>query len=303
MIKAQLFAKRTWTSYQYVWHECLANATSVDDCLELSPRRGSLLVLGRAQTECNSPPTAGLDGVTVDEGLPELAATGRAVFDAAFGERVRALLRARPLTASDTGRAVWAEHRYDLPTLALAAIDAIIARQGFADELTYDEAVAALSRLARVSHPHRPDNEHEQVAFHVVDTLLNRREREAPFRYRVSDFTLDTDRVVHRALTVEFRLVTEHESATGDTVVLRATADAINALVGGLEFDVADEQAANDLMLTREHGGRPIRRRTMRVACGSAWSVRVAWSRRSSTSKHRRTFRRCPAPTASTAVP
>jgi hypothetical protein len=35
-------------------------------------------------------------------------------------------------------------------------------------------------------------------------------------------------------------------------VVVNATRDAINALVGGLEFDVEDEQVANELMLERQ---------------------------------------------------
>jgi hypothetical protein len=179
-------------------------------------------------------------------------ATGRAVFDAAFGERVRALLRTRPLSGADNGRHPWAEQRYDLPTLALAAIDAIIARQGFDDEVTYDQAAAALVTLAGASHPQRPGEEHEQVAAHVLDTLLNRREREAPFRYRVSDFARSAESITHRAVTMEFRLVTEHEDLARDAVVLRASTDAINALVGGLEFDVEDEQAANDLMLSRQ---------------------------------------------------
>lgn len=176
----------------------------------------------------------------------------RAVFDATFGERVRALLRTRPLAAADTGRQPWSDQRYDLPTLALAAIDAIIARQGFDDELTYEQAVTSLARLTAASHPHRSADEHEQVAQHVLDTLLNRREREAPFRYSVSDFALTGEQITHRTVSLEFRLVTEHEDTARDTVVLRATTDAINALVGGLEFDVEDEQAANDLMLSRQ---------------------------------------------------
>jgi len=103
------------------------------------------------------------------------------------------------------------------------------------------------------SHPNRPREEHEHVASYVVDTLLNRRDREVPFGYRVSDFSLDSaEQIDHRSVLMEFRLVTEHEDAARDVVVLRASADAINALVGGLEFDVEDEQAANDLMLARQ---------------------------------------------------
>jgi len=70
--------------------------------------------------------------------------TGRAVFDAAFSGRVRALLRTRPLAEADRNRQAWSDQQYDTSTLALAAIDAIIARQGFDDELTYDQATDVL---------------------------------------------------------------------------------------------------------------------------------------------------------------
>jgi hypothetical protein len=51
---------------------------------------------------------------------------------------------------------------------------------------------------------------------------------------------------------VEFRLISEHEDHVRGVNVLRASTDAINALVGGLEFDVEDEQAAVELMLSRQ---------------------------------------------------
>lgn len=179
--------------------------------------------------------------------------TGRAVFDDAFSGRVRALLRTRPLAEADRNRQAWSDQQYDMSTLALAAIDAIIARQGFDDELTYDQAADVLIRLVAASHPDQPRAEHEHVARYVIDTLLNRRDREVPFAYRVSDFGLDSsEQIDHRSVLMEFRLVTEHEDSARDVVVLRASADAINALVGGLEFDVEDEQAANDLMLSRQ---------------------------------------------------
>ena len=34
--------------------------------------------------------------------------------------------------------------------------------------------------------------------------------------------------------------------------MLRATADAINALIGGLDFDVEDEQVATEIILQRQ---------------------------------------------------
>ncbi|WP_427885590.1 hypothetical protein ACQHIV_24865 [Kribbella sp. GL6] len=176
------------------------------------------------------------------------------MFDSSFGGRVRALLRHRPLAeaADNAGRQTWGAHSYDVVTLALAAIDSVIARQGFDDEVTYDEVVAGLSALAAAAHPEYPVEEHEQVARYVVDSLLNRRERETPYRYQISIYSRDDGVVRHRDVPAEFRLLTEYEDHARGVNVLRASADAINALVGGLEFDVEDEQAAIELMLARQ---------------------------------------------------
>ncbi|HEX6074207.1 MAG TPA: hypothetical protein VFZ32_02960 [Micromonosporaceae bacterium] len=60
----------------------------------------------------------------------------------------------------------------------------------------------------------------------------------------------------HRLTPVEFRLLTEHEDHGRGVNVLRASTDAINALVGGLEFDVEDEQAVPEWLPPAVHGGR-----------------------------------------------
>ncbi|HVW39842.1 MAG TPA: hypothetical protein VHC18_00680 [Amycolatopsis sp.] len=181
--------------------------------------------------------------------------TSRAVFDESFGDRVRALLRARPVAdaADNATRQAWGEQGYDVVTLALVAIDSVISRQGFDDEVTYDEVADRLAALAGDAHPDRPFDEHIAVGRYVMDALLNRREREAPFTYQVSTFDRDEGGSVrHRLTTAEFRLLTEHEDHARGVNVLRASTDAINALVGGLEFDVEDEQAAIELMLARQ---------------------------------------------------
>jgi len=51
---------------------------------------------------------------------------------------------------------------------------------------------------------------------------------------------------------VQFRLLVEREDPARGDVVLNATGDAINALVGGLEFEVEDEQVANEILLERQ---------------------------------------------------
>jgi len=187
--------------------------------------------------------------------MRDSSAVGRAVFDESFGDRVRVLLRARPVAdaADNATRQSWGGVDYDVVTLALAAIDTVIAKQGFDVEVAYDEAIAGLASLVANAHPERPSDEHDLVARYVVDALLNRREREAPFSYQVSSFGRDGDGAVrHRVKLAEFRLLTEHEDHARGVNVLRASTDAINALVGGLEFDVEDEQAAIELVLARQ---------------------------------------------------
>lgn len=187
--------------------------------------------------------------------MSALSSVGRAVFEESFGDRVRALLRARPVAdaADNATRQSWGANDYDVVTLALAAIDTVIARQGFDDEVTYDEAVAGLASLVASAQPGHPADEHEAVAQYVVDALLNRKEREAPHTYQISIFGRNADGTVrHKLIPAEFRLITEHEDHVRGVNVLRASTDAINALVGGLEFDVEDEQAAIELMLARQ---------------------------------------------------
>jgi hypothetical protein len=182
----------------------------------------------------------------------QVGSGGLSAFDRTFPARVAVLMRSRPLTEAMVAamRQDWPPSTYDVATLALAAIDLVIAQQGFDEEATYDGVVDALVTLARRSAVDRPGGEHRRVAEFTVDALLNRAEREAPFTYRISDFTGPGD--AHQQRQVQFRLLVEREDATRGLVVLNATRDAINALVGGLEFDVEDEQVANETMLERQ---------------------------------------------------
>lgn len=193
---------------------------------------------------------AGLPGPAVPDGPATPA--GRGVLDHSFPVRVAALLRSRPIADLITGatRQEWPGGVYDLATLALAAIDLVVAHQGFEDETTYADAVEELERLARTAAPHRPRPEHLRVARYTVDGLLNRSGRAAPFTYRISDYTADD--AGHRQRQIQFRLLVEREDPARGDVVLNATGDAINALVGGLEFEVEDEQVANEILLERQ---------------------------------------------------
>lgn len=175
----------------------------------------------------------------------------KGVLDPSFPSRVAVLMRSRPITdaASAAVRQDWPEYTYDVATLALAAIEMVIAQQGFETEVTYEEVRDGLTIIASRAAANRPFDEHARVAAYVLDALLNRGGREAPFTYRISDFT---EPGTHQQRQVQFRLLVEREDPVRGEVVLNATGDAINALVGGLEFDVEDEQAANEFLLERQ---------------------------------------------------
>jgi hypothetical protein len=174
------------------------------------------------------------------------------VHEASFPVRVAAFLRFSPVreAAQAARRQEWPDGIYDIVTLALAAIDLVVSRQGFESEATRSDVVAALTDLAAQAGPERPADEHRDIAAFVVDSLLNRPGRQAPFRYVTSDYS--SPETGHRRREVPFSLLVEHDHPARNENVLRATNDAINALIGGLDFDVEDEQVATELVLERQ---------------------------------------------------
>lgn len=175
---------------------------------------------------------------------------GSTVLDPTFAGRVAVLMRSRPIADAwaASGYHGIPEGTYDIATLTLAAIDQVISQQGFEEEATYEEVVAFLAGLAATAAPGRPGEEHIKVAQFTVNYLLNRQGNGTRFNYRVSDYTSEG----HQWLNVGFWLLREHEDPVRGVAVLSATKDAINALVGGLEFDVEDEQIANEAMLEKQ---------------------------------------------------
>jgi hypothetical protein len=166
--------------------------------------------------------------------------------------RVRALTRSRPVSELATS-ARRAERFPDVDPvgLALAAVDVAMSRQGLPDAVTYDEAVDVLARLSAAGDPGRPLADHEALACHVLDGLLNKAGHQAKFTYEVGNWDVGQE-VRYRRSVLEFWLLREREDRGSGRLVLHADADAINALVAGLAFDVADEQAAAELVLRRQ---------------------------------------------------
>jgi hypothetical protein len=177
---------------------------------------------------------------------------GLSVYEASFPPRVAAFLRYSPVieAAQAARRRGWADGTYDIVTLALTAIDLVVSRQGFEEEATRTDVVSALTGLAALAAPDRAAEEHTDVARFVIDFLLNRQAHHAKFHYQTSDYSSPERR--HRRREVPFSLLEERDDAARDENVLRATADAINALIGGLNFDVEDEQVATELVLERQ---------------------------------------------------
>jgi hypothetical protein len=120
-------------------------------------------------------------------------------------------MRSRPITEAivAASRQDWPEATYDVATFALTAIDLVIAQQGFDEEATHENVVGGLTTLARRAAPGGPPSEHRRVAEFTMDALLNRGEREAPFTYRISDFTAEAG--THQQRQVQFRLLIERE--------------------------------------------------------------------------------------------
>lgn len=181
-----------------------------------------------------------------------LESAGLSVYEPSFPARVAAFLRFAPII--ETVRAArhkeWPPDTYDIVTLALAVIDMVVARQGLDLEATRDDVLTAVRELAYRAAPERPAEEHLEVGAFLLDALLNRTSREGPFRYVTSDYAAHEGGHLRRQ--VPFSLLVEHDDATRDENVLRATPDAINALIGGLDFDVEDEQVATELILARQ---------------------------------------------------
>lgn len=179
-------------------------------------------------------------------------AANQGVSESSFPARVAVLLRSRPIAdaAEAATRQDWPQGIYDISTFSLAAIDLVISQQGFEHEATYEDVLAGLMTLARRASPDRPAEEHHKVAMFVIDALLNRGERGEEFAYKISDYS--TEAGGHVTRQVRFRLLEEREDPVRGEPVLKATRDAINALIGGLEFDVDDEQVANETLLERQ---------------------------------------------------
>jgi hypothetical protein len=202
------------------------------------------------------------DGNThADLGVPSLPPGREAEplpsLDPARERRVKALTCTEPLHSLQTNRGRRSWERFDFYDLGLAAIDAVVDKMGFDTGISREALDAILVVEARRFAPDLPDDDVHQVVTELIETLI---------RPNIGEYTSSLDEVRRR---FDFTLLSEHENAEGG-IYLRATNEAINVLVGGLNTDIESAQVAAEATL--EH---LIRRRRLDDAARPAREAKI----------------------------
>jgi hypothetical protein len=159
-----------------------------------------------------------------------------ASLDPARERRVKALTCTEPLHSLQTNRGRRSWDRFDFYDLGLAAIDAVVDKMGFDTGISREALDAILVLEARRFAPDLSDDELKPVVTELVETLI---------RPNIGEYTSTLDEVRRR---FDFTLLSEHENAEGG-IYLRATNEAINVLVGGLNTDIESAQVAAEATL------------------------------------------------------
>ena len=170
---------------------------------------------------------------------------------------MKALTCTEPLHAlqANRGRRDW--ERFDFYDLGLAAIDAVVDRMGFDTGISREALDAILVVEAHRFAPELLDDDLHPVVTELIETLI---------RPNIGEYTSILDEVRRR---FDFTLLSEHENAEGG-IYLRATNEAINVLVGGLNTDIESAQVAAEATL--EH---LIRRRRLDDAAKPAREAKI----------------------------
>lgn len=175
-----------------------------------------------------------------------LGQTSRGSSSLAAARRLKTLLYTAPIHELELNKGRRGEGwlPYDLRGLQLAAIEHVVHRQGFEGGVARPLVEEKIAQLAAQMVPTDRREMHRAVASLIVSWLLNEEESDAGFSYTYSD--LAEGRPVTRSYVVE--LLRERELADSSLLV-KATAGAINLLIGALDIDVADAQKAEERML------------------------------------------------------
>lgn len=189
--------------------------------------------------------------------------------DIARERRIKALSCTEPLHELQSNRGRRSQEAYDFYDLGLAAVDAVVDRMGFDSGIARDALDQVLRTEAARYSPDAGAAELDAVVSGLVETLI---------RPSVREYTSAIDEVRRR---FDFALLTEHENADGE-IYLRATNEAINVLVGGLNTDIESAQVAAEATLEHlirrgrlDDAARPAREARIRSIQYAAWVRQV----------------------------
>ncbi|MEO7555332.1 MAG: hypothetical protein ABIV94_01845 [Acidimicrobiales bacterium] len=163
--------------------------------------------------------------------------------DDAVVRRVKAVAATRPLHDLERNKSSWDGDfwdRYDLMSLAVAAIDQVALAMGVSAGMLYETALEYVASQAARQHPDDGDSIWVAVAGRVLDGLISDSPHEAVYAAHDGD-------IVHRRVH-PFRLLYEQWSAD-ESVHLRASEQAINVLVDALDLDVTSAQIAAEVQM------------------------------------------------------
>ena len=163
--------------------------------------------------------------------------------DDAVVRRVKAVAATRPLHDLERNKSSYDGDfwdRYDLLSLAVAAIDQVALAMGVSAGLLYEDAVTYVAAQAARQHPSDAAATSAMVARRVLDGLISDAPHEAVYASHDGEIT---QRRVH-----PFRLLYEQWASDG-TVHLRASETAINVLVDALDLDVMSAQIAAEVQM------------------------------------------------------
>jgi hypothetical protein len=163
-----------------------------------------------------------------------------------LARRLKALACTAPLHDLESRKAnlAGAYTVYSMAEIGLSAIDLVTVTMDFDTGADHDDVVARLRPRIAAQAPERSVIEHERVARWVLENLINVGSVDRGFRTVYG--TLTDDGYIRR--DYDFKLLEEVPGPDG-RIFLRATDEAVNVLVGALDFDVTSAQIAAEVKL------------------------------------------------------
>lgn len=152
--------------------------------------------------------------------------------DAGRRRRAKTLATLAPLVLLEANKSYRGLEQYDLQELALAAIELIAVGMTLEGGATAGDVVEALLPALAAQHPEAGEEGHRRVAGVVIETLIE------AHKASYADYA-DDDYVRRR---YDITLVREIEGPDG--IHLRASIEAINAIIGALDTDIESAQHA-----------------------------------------------------------